>query len=534
MLKDGKILVGKNKETEAYILLNKANRHGLITGATGTGKTVTLKVLAESFSSAGVPVFMVDVKGDLAGTAYIGEENENVDSRVKELELDDFKYDKYPCVFLDTYGKKGQAVRTTLTGMGHRLLSKMLDLSEVQDSVLAMVFKIAKDEERPLDDLNDLRDMLTYVSNNREKYSAEYGNLAAQSLSTIQRSVIEMIDDIGDNFFGKPVFDYHDLFNTSLETGKGRISILDAQELFNSPDSYVAMTLWLLNDLFDQLPEVGDQEKPKLVFFFDEAHLIFNNMPKSVIDHVIKVVKLIRSKGVGVYFISQSPSDIPEEVLAQLGNKVQHALRAYTPNEQKAIKAAADGLRSNPKFDTKEAIQNLGTGEALVSFIDEKGEPSVVEKVTILPPQSRMGAITDDERQFVIDNSPVKVGPKVNEVSASEMLAEETAKANAEKEAEAQRKADEKAAAEQAKIDEKERKEQEKREKEEQRAAEKAAKEEERKQKEEIRAQEKAEKEAEKAKKNSIGYKLGKKVVNKAENKIIDKTLNKLFKGFFK
>ena len=516
MLKDGKILVGKNKEVEANILLNKANRHGLITGATGTGKTVTLKVLAESFSSAGVPVFMVDVKGDLAGTAYMGEANENVDSRVEELKLEDFKYDKFPCVFLDTYGKKGQAVRTTLTGMGHRLLSKMLDLSEVQDSVLAMVFKICKDEERPLDDLGDLRDAIAYVTNNRDKYSSQYGNLAAQSLSTIQRNIIELMDNIEDNFFGRPVFDYHDLINTSLETGKGRISILDAQELFNSPDSYVAMTLWLLNDLFDKLPEVGDQDKPKLVFFFDEAHLIFNDMPKSVIDHVIKVVKLIRSKGVGVYFISQSPSDIPEEVLAQLGNKVQHALRAYTPNEQKAIKAAADGLRSNPKFDTKEAIQNLGTGETLVSFIDEKGEPSVVEKVTILPPQSRMGAITDDERQFVIDNSPVKVGTKVNEVSASEMLAEETAKAKAEKEAEDARKAEEKAAAEQAKLDEK------------------AAKEEEKRLKEEKRAQEKAEKEAERAKKNSVGYKLGRKVINKTENKIIDKTLNKLFKGFFK
>jgi hypothetical protein len=272
------------------------------------------------------------------------------------------------------------------------------------------------------------------------------------------------------------------------------------------------MTLWLLNNLFEQLPEVGDQDKPKLVFFFDEAHLIFNDMPKSVVEHVIKVIKLIRSKGVGVYFISQSPSDIPDEVLAQLGNKIQHALRAYTPNEQKAIKAAADGLRANPKFDTKEAIQSLGTGEALVSFIDEKGEPTIVEKVTILPPQSRMGAITDEERQFVIDNSPVKVGPKVNETSASEILAE----VNAQKEAEEARIAEEKEAEKQAKIDEKN------------------AKEEEKRLKAEQREKEKAEKEAEKQKKSSFGYKLGKKVVTKTENKIIDKTLNKLFKGFFK
>lgn len=534
MLKEGKILVGKNGDTEASILLNRANRHGLITGATGTGKTVTLKVLAESFSSAGVPVFMVDVKGDLAGTAYMGVQNENVDSRVASLKLDGFNYDRFPCVFLDTYGKKGQPVRTTLTEMGHRLLSKMLDLSEVQDSVLSIVFKIAKDENKPLNDLNDLQKMLIYVANNKNNYAMQYGNLAPQTLSTIQRNVVELMDDIEDNFFGTPIFDINDFINTSLETGKGRISILDAQELFNHPDSYVAMTLWLLNSLYERLPEVGDLEKPKLVFFFDEAHLIFNDMPKSVIDHVIKVVKLIRSKGVGLYFISQSPSDIPEEVLAQLGNKVQHALRAYTPNEQKAVKAAADGLRTNPAFDTKEAILNLGTGEALVSFIDVNGEPTVVEKVTILPPQSRMGAITEEERQFVIQNSPIRIAEKTNEISADEIIAEETAQANAVKAAEEQRIAEEKAAIEQAKVEAQQAKEEEKRMKEEQRLQEKLAKEEEKKLKEEQRTQEKAAKEAEKAKKNSIGYKLGKKVVNKTENKIIDKTLNKLLKGFFK
>ena len=523
MLKEGKILVGKNDSSEASILLNKANRHGLITGATGTGKTVTLKVLAESFSSAGVPVFMVDVKGDLAGTAYPGEQNENVDSRVQKLGLEGFTYDRFPCVFLDTYGKKGQPVRTTLTGMGHRLLSKMLELSEVQDSVLSIIFKIAKDEGKDLNDLKDLQSMITYVSNNKNKYSMVYGNLAPQTLSTIQRNIVELMDEIEDNFFGTPVFNYNDLINTSLETGKGRITILDAQELFNHPDSYVAMTLWLLNSLFDNLPEVGDLAKPKLVFFFDEAHLLFNDMPKTVVDHIIKVVKLIRSKGVGLYFISQSPSDIPEEVLSQLGNKVQHALRAYTPNEQKAVKAAADGLRANPAFDTKDAILSLGTGEALVSFIDDNGEPTVVEKVTILPPQSRMGAITEEERQFVIQNSPVRIDPKVNQRSAEEIISEE----NAIIAAEAQRVEEEKQAAIQAKIDEKNAKEAEKEQL-------RLQKEEEKRQKEELKAQEKAAKEAERERKNSVGYKLGKKVVNKTENKIIDKTLNKLLKGFFK
>ena len=518
-----KILFAKSGDEEIYLLPKMANRHGLITGATGTGKTVTLKVLAESFSNAGVPVFMVDVKGDLAGTAYMGTENENVTSRVQNLGLEGFTYDRFPCVFLDTYGKNGHPVRTTVLNMGHRLVSKMLDLSDVQDSVLAIVFKIAKDENKPLDNLEDLQAMLGYVAANYKDYTSQYGNLAPQSLNTIQRNVIELMDKIEDNFFGTPVFDYNHLINTSLETGKGRISILDAQVLFNYPDSYVSMILWLLNSLYDNLPEVGDLDKPKLVFFFDEAHLIFNNMPKAVVEHVIQIVRLIRSKGVGLYFISQSPSDIPQEVLAQLGNKIQHALRAYTPSEQKAVQAAADGLRANPAFDTKEAILNLGTGEAIVSVIDEKGEPTIVKKATILPPQSKMGTITPEAREYIINNSPIAnlYETKTDGISAKEIINEE----NSKKQAEEQRIAEEKEEAKKQKEEKKQRLADEK-------EAARLKREEEKEEAKKQREAEKKKREEEKKKKNSVGYKLGNKVKNKAENKIIDKTLNRLFKFF--
>lgn len=526
MYKNGKILIGKNEDTEVNILLDKANRHGLITGATGTGKTITLKVLAESFSSAGVPVLMIDVKGDLAGTSMIGEQNENVDSRVVKMELkDDFKYTKFPVTFLDVYGKNGHPVRTTVQSVGHRLMSKMLGLTDVQDSVLSMVYKIAEDESNPMDTLEDLQRYLIYINNNRADYSTKYGNLPSQSLTTIQRNVMELMEDVGDSFFGLPSFDIKDLRGLDVDTGYGKINVLDAQELFRHPDSYSVMILWLLNQLYDTMPEVGDLDKPKLVFFIDEAHLLFDDMPKTIVDHIIKIVKLIRSKGIGLYFVSQLPGDIPEEVLAQLGNRVQHALHAYTPAEQRSLKLASDSFRVNPKFDTAKEIQNLGTGEALVSVLDDKGNPTITESVKILPPQSRMGTITEDERRNVILNSDIygKYEEKIERESAKEVIdskleAQEQAKIEAE---------EAKAAEKQAKIDQQLAKEQ-------QRLQEKLQKEEERKQKEEQRAQEKAEKEAEKARKNSIGYKLGKKVVNKTENKIIDKTLNKLFKGFFK
>ena len=505
MLRNGKILIGKNDEYEANILLNRANRHGLITGATGTGKTITLKVLAESFSSAGVPVFMIDVKGDLAGTAFMGEENENVTSRVEKLKLDDFKYDKYPCVFYDVYGKMGHSLRTTVSEMGHRLMSKVLGLSEVQDSVLAIVYKIAKDENKQLDTLEDLESMLIYIANNRTEYTKDYGNLAPQSLTTIQRNVLELIDDLEEKniMFGYPPFNIEDFRGLDVDTGYGRINILDAQELFKHPDSYASMVLWILNSVYDKMPEVGDVDKPKLVLFFDEAHLLFDDMSKSILEHIVKIVKLIRSKGVGVYFISQSPSDIPDEVLSQLGNKVQHALRVYTPSEQKAIKVAADSFRVNPMFNTMEVIQQLGTGEALVSTIDENGEPTVVERVKILPPQSRMGTITDMERQSVINNSPIvgKYEHVEDRVSAKEQNDDTMKEIEANKQAIEQAKIDELNAKNEAKL-----------------------------KLQEEKAKAKAERESEAAKKKSLGYKIG----QKAQNKIIDKTLNKLLKGLFK
>ena len=505
MYKNSKVLIGKNEDKEINVLLNMANRHGLITGATGTGKTVSMKVMAESFSSAGVPVFMVDVKGDIAGTACMGEENENVTSRVEKMKLEGFKYDKFPVVFLDVYGKNGHPIRTTPKRVGHRLLSKMLGLSEVQDSVLSIVFKIAEDEGKAIDNLDDLESMLVFISNNRSNYSIKYGNIATQSLTTIQRNVIELKEDLNGYFFNEPAFEITDFRGVDPDTGYGRINILDAQELYKHPDSYVSMVLWLLNDLYDKMPEVGDLDKPKLVFFFDEAHLLFSDMPKSIVDHVIKVVKLIRSKGIGVYFVSQNPSDIPNEILGQLGTKIQHALHAYTPIEQKAIKAAADSFRTNPAFDTKEAIQNLGTGEALVSVLDEKGEPTMVEKVKILPPQSRMGTITEEERQSIISNSLINIGEVVDRESAKEkndfLLEQQQA---------------EKAEAERIKQEEKDAKEAEKL----------AAKEQ--------REKEKAEREAERARKNTVGYKLGKKVANKTADKLINKGLNSILKGLFK
>ncbi|MCR4581066.1 MAG: DUF853 domain-containing protein [Bacilli bacterium] len=533
MYKNGKILVGKNENTEVNVLLNMANRHGLITGATGTGKTITLKVMAESFSAAGVPVFMIDVKGDLAGTAFIGQESESVNERVNKLGIqDDFKYAKFPVRFLDVYGKNGHPVRTTVQAVGHRLMSKMLDLTDTQDSVLSMVYKIAADEGKEIDTLDDLQSMLVYVNNNRASYSMKYGNLPSQSITTIQRNVMELMEDVQDNFFGCPSFDINNLRGVDVDTGYGKINILDAQELFRHPGSYAVMVLWLLNEVYDKMPEVGDLERPKLVFFIDEAHLLFDDMPKTVIDHIIKIVKLIRSKGIGLYFVSQLPGDIPEEILAQLGNRVQHALHAYTPQEQRSLKLASDSFRVNPKFDTMKEIQNLGTGEALVSVLDDKGNPTITESIKILPPQSRMGTITDEERRSIILNSDLygTYEEKVDRESAKEK--NDVVFAQMEEEKRAQEEA--KAAAEQAKIDEKMAKEEERLAKEQQRLQEKLQKEEEKKALAEQRAQEKAAKEAEKERKNSIGYKLGKKVVNKTENKIIDKTLNKLFKGFFK
>lgn len=398
-----KILVGKNDEKELYLLPKMANRHGLITGASGSGKTITLKVLAESFSEAGIPVFLVDVKGDLAGMSFAGEESENITKRVNKLKLDNFKLQSYPTNYFDMNGKLGHPIRTTVSSVGARLLSRMLDLTDTQEEVLGVVFKIANDENLELIDLKDLDSMLSYVGDKRAEYSNKYGNISTQTITSIKRAVLNLDSASGSLFFGKPDFDIRDFMQYDNK-GYGYINILDAQKLFKNPTIYVIMLLWLLTTIYDEMPEVGDLDKPKLIFFFDEAHLIFSEMKDNVIKQLVQIVKLIRSKGVGLYFISQTPSDIKDEVLSQLGNRVEHVLRAYTKTDEKSIKAAADGFRANPNFDTVEAIKSLGTGEALVSFQNEKGEPSIVEKVTILPPQSRMGTITDSERDNLIKN----------------------------------------------------------------------------------------------------------------------------------
>ena len=514
MLKDNKILVGKSKDKELAILLDKANRHGLITGASGSGKTITSKVMAESFSDAGIPVFMADVKGDLAGTALAGEPNENVESRIEKLKLENFEYQGYPVRFWDIFGEYGHPIRTTLDSVGPEILSMMLGLTETQEGVLTVVFKIAQDNEWELDKIEDLRLLLQYVGDNREKFTTSYGNVTAQSVGVIQRCLLALENQGGDKFFGLPELDINDLVSVD-SNGKGIINILHSVRLFNSPDLFASFLLWILTALYTKMPEVGDLDKPKMVFFFDEAHLLFNGMPEYRLKRIVQVVKLIRSRGIGLYFISQSPADIPNEIIAQLGNRVQHNLRAYTPTELKTVKTAADSFRTNPEFNTYDEILALGTGEALISFQNEDGEPEVVEKAKILPPQSKMGVIDETSRNKVINSSNLvgKYDEPIERESAFEEITELNRLVKEKIEAEA--------AAKQA---EKEAKEAEK-------AQEKAKKEEEKKAKEEQRAKEKEEREAEKARKNNPMVKLGKKAVNSAENKIINKLLNKLFKN---
>ena len=513
MYLNNKILVGKSDDTELAILLNKANRHGLITGASGSGKTITLKVMAESFSDANVPVFLADVKGDLAGCAEVGEANDNVTSRIEKLKLEGFDFKSYPVRFWDLYGKYGHPIRTKISSVGPEILSIMLGLSEAQEGVLAICFKIAKDEELELIDLKDLRSALQYIGDNRKNYVTKYGNITTQSIGVIQRSLLTLENQGADNFFGEPSLDIHDFVKNDSD-GRGFINILHAVELFNSPDLYASFLLWLLTELFNTMPEVGDLDKPKLVFFFDEAHLLFNGMPQYRLKQIVQVVKLIRSRGIGLYFVSQSPTDVPDEVLGQLGNRVQHTLRAYTPSELKTIKVAADSFRSNPKFDTEEAIRNLGTGEALISFQNEKGEPEIVEKATILPPQSKMGTINDMVRNKIINNS--ELAGKYDEAIDNESAHEKVTR----KYEEEQRIREEE---EQKKLEEKEAKE-----------AERVRLAEEKQAAKEQRDLEKAEKEAERARKNSVPYKLGKKVANKAVDKAINKGLNTIFKSLFK
>lgn len=424
MFFNDKILVGKNADGEESCILPKmANRHGLITGASGSGKTITLKVLAESFSDAGVPVFMADVKGDLAGTSQIGEMNDNVQSRVDNLKLEGFEPKNYPVRFWDLYGKAGHPVRANVEQVGAEILAMMLGLSEAQEGNLAIAFKIAQDENLKLINLEDLRAVLQYIGDNRVKYTTKYGNITPQSIGVIQRSLLTLENQGADKFFGEPALDINDFFQTESD-GRGVINILHAVKLFESPDMYASFLLWLLTSLFASTPEVGDLDKPKLVFFFDEAHLLFNGMPTYRLKRITQVVKLIRSHGIGLYFASQRPTDVPDEVMSQLGNRVQHTLRAYTPAEQKIVRASADSFRTNPKFDTAQAILELGTGEALVSFQDAKGAPTIVERVTILPPQSQMGVIDDMTRQKIINNSPFagKYDEEIDPESAYEII----------------------------------------------------------------------------------------------------------------
>lgn len=392
MLQDNKIWMAQG-ENPCHLLLNQANRHGLIAGASGTGKTVTLKVMAEGFSDAGVPVFMADVKGDVTGMAQAGELTDSLRSRMEAFGIDEreFAFQGTPCRIWDMLGGSGIPVRVTISDMGPQLLSRLLGLTAVQQGVLNIVFRVADDQQMLLIDLKDLRAMLTYVADHAKEYETTYGRVSSQSVGAIQRALIAVEDQGGDIFFGEPNLDIMDWFECD-SYGRGYVNILNATELINTPLIYSMFLLWMLSTLFERLPEVGDPEKPRFVFFFDEAHLLFNGMPRQLVDKVVQVVKLIRSKGVGVYFITQSPSDIPNEVLAQLSNRVQHGLRAYTPAEQKAVKAAAASFRANPAFDSVEALQDVGTGEALVSFLDQSGRPSMVERARVLFPGCRMAA----------------------------------------------------------------------------------------------------------------------------------------------
>jgi len=397
------MLIAKS-DHDLHLLPGYANRHGLIAGATGTGKTVTLQRIAECLSKAGVPVFMADVKGDLAGLSQKGEPKPKIEERIRQLGIDGFAYAACPVVFWDAFGTQGHPVRATISEMGPLLLARLLNLNDTQQGVLTLVFKIADDNGLLLLDLKDLRAMLQFVGENAKTFTTQYGNVSAASIGAIQRGLLEIEQQGGDKFFAEPALNIQDLLQTDAQ-GRGVINILAADKLMNSPKLYGTFLLWMLSELFEQLPEVGDPEKPKLVFFFDEAHLLFSDAPAALLEKIEQVVRLIRSKGVGVFFVTQNPLDIPETVLGQLGNRVQHALRAFTPRDQKAVKSAATTLRANPKLDVEAAITELGVGEALVSLLDEKGRPCVVERALVLPPGSRLGPVTSEERATTIKSS---------------------------------------------------------------------------------------------------------------------------------
>ncbi len=433
------LLIAKSGKTELNLLPRMANRHGLIAGATGTGKTITLQTLAEQFSNIGVPVFMADVKGDLSGMSQAGGSNAKVEARVQELKLTDFSPRACPVVFWDVLGAKGHPLRATISDMGPLLLARMLNLNDVQGGVLTAVFKIADDSGWLLLDLKDLRAMLQYAGENAKELAGEYGNISAASVGAIQRGLLQLEQEGGDNLFGEPMLDFSDLMQT--DNGRGVINILAADALYNSPRVYATLLLWLLSELFENLPEAGDLDRPKLVFFFDEAHLLFNDAPDALMQKIEQVVRLIRSKGVGVYFVSQNPLDIPDVVLGQLGNRVQHALRAFTPRDQKAVKSAAETFRPNPRVDVEAAITELGVGEALVSFLDEKGTPTPVERALIRPPCSRIGPATDAECAASIQQSVLygHYEKQVDRESAYEILKGRTAQSAEQAPAEAER-----------------------------------------------------------------------------------------------
>ena len=399
------IFLGQSAQPET-LRLDRANRHGIVAGATGTGKTVTLQIMAQAFSDAGVPVFAADVKGDLSGISQPGAPNEKMLARAQSMALE-LRPDAPPTVFWDLFGEKGHPIRTTVSEMGPLLMSRLLELNEVQEGVLTVAFHVADAEGLLLLDVKDLRAALTYVADNAKEIGATYGNVSPTTVSTIQRKLLMLETQGATTFFGEPALNLADLMRVD-GSGRGVVSILAADSLIANPRAYSTFLLWLLSELFEELPEIGDPEKPRLVFFFDEAHLLFRDAPKPLMDKVEQVVRLIRSKGVGVYFVTQNPADVPDAVLAQLGSRIQHALRAYTPAEQKGLRAAAESFRVNPAFDTKDAIQALGVGEALVSVLDERGAPTVVQKTLIRPPASRLGAITAAERQAVMANSPVR------------------------------------------------------------------------------------------------------------------------------
>lgn len=435
MFTDNKLYVAHGQNGPICLCGKMANRHGLIAGATGTGKTVTLQVLAETFSQAGVPCFMADMKGDLSGISQTGQLSGFIEKRCAEFGIENPQFQGSPVCFYDVFGEKGHPMRTTISNMGPELLSRLMELNEVQAGVMTILFKVADERGLLLLDLKDLRSMLTYISDHASELTKQYGNVSSASVGGIQRALLRLEDQGADKFFGEPAFDIMDLLQCRAD-GKGIMSVLAADKLMLNPKLYSTFLLWLLSDLYARLPEVGDQELPRLVFFFDEAHTLFTDTPKSLVDKIEQVVRLIRSKGVGVYFVTQNPTDIPDSVLAQLGNRVQHALRAFTPKEQKNVRAAAETFRANPNFKTEEAIMELGTGEALVSFLDEKGTPTIVERAKVLFPLSQIGAITDAQRDQIIKSSRIfgKYDNVIDRESAFEVLLEASSQPSLEEE----------------------------------------------------------------------------------------------------